>query len=1452
MPRPRLTWDRFTDYHLFLGFAAALAAAGAAALALLGNAPDAGPAARVVGWVLVGAAAALALWAVADRRAERRRRARLDKHVDGELSGKWQAGFARVVGAYDKPWYLLCGETGVGKTAALRAADLPRAVGPGGRPVTDAGQGLHGTFMFDWWFFRDAVVLDSAGDLIENPDQRWVSFLERVRESRPLQPVNGMLLAVSAADLLKGGRDAAGRDALRRKALLLARQVDVARQQLRVRFPLYLLITKTDLIPGFADYFDTTESFDDPFADQPGGPSTPSASAGGGGQILGWSNPQDPRADDRPAAAADVRAGLAEVIDVLRARRSGSLVRVSASAGRTGLDGARRIDQLDDLFLFPAGAAGLLDGLEVFVDELLARTGGTTPPFLRGVYLTSARPAPAGRRRADAGAQVVHGPAEVGQILDDFRGPRGGDGAEVPAAGGAHFLRDLLQDKVIPEGGMVTPLEDVVSGVRRRGRVLVTAAVAAAVVIGCGTAWGYFQTVARVRPHRAYWDDLAAKARADRLSDLALFDADGRYRGDAPVGAAGGAAGGRTVLQFHARGAALADDRASTWLLPLSGRMDESRRAAQRRVFHDLVLLPALTPPPTGRGGGRPAGPPPAALAEAVLPFARGSGPVPAADLVRPATELVKLRSDPAGSDAGDVLDAGQVRQITDLLRHGGGLAGPAETVRVPPASRRRAAEFLEAWLKDALDRRARAADDWAAEAAPQLAAARDMADREARLLPALAAAADAERADGVLAQLASGTPSVRLDATTPAARSVAERLDLPAALLDLRAAIRPGTANVTAATAGPVEPDRPATGDHALAAAIDAHESALVAAGRRVAAAAGVKLPDGAGLSEVRRGLAAGLDEFDRRHLGPARPRLLARRDAYAGLHQAVRDALAADGAAARFAAVPAAAYPHPFFRLHPVLDGIRGRIGRADDAMPAAPYGPPADDADRALAARFDAACRRALDLARAEGESRAWDAALARPDQVWLTAAAVARPAGKLDLSVYEGESSSLVRSYVPSPDLDPRHLAAWVAALSDAEAELGRSRVHDPAATKARLDAVAAGLERTANESLASWQAAARQMQAPNLARWRDLGRLGGDRPDQVHDRLNQSLDKPRAALDAMAAQSRFPALKQAATKARAPLNDRALPPTAAAVFALLKACDPKSAAATRDAILRDRRLRDEVLPQATVRGEPGASAVQDFWAELADRPVGLLVADARPAAVERLRRVRAAAVDAFPLCRRGAGAWAAADVAPLRADLDALRPPGAEGLTNAAACRVRDLDAVDDGWAAYIDWLRRLDAALQARDVWTVEISKSDRRGSWQAVSVAQPGATGGGKGGGAGGSAVAEQTYLGGDRPPVFSVEGGGSLRAGLAVSLLTKLKQDGGADACTFATDRLREPWGALRLAAANGDLPFTLPVIDAAAPAQPRAVVVRLQPTDTAAAVLRDMPNTPPAVPE
>jgi len=112
---------------------------------------------------------------------------------------------------YELPWYVIVGAPGSGKTTALvnSGLDFPLA----GQYGKAALQGVGGTRNCDWWFTDQAVVIDTAGryttqDSDESVDKReWEGFLGLLKKYRPRQPINGVMLTLSASDLLTPSED---------------------------------------------------------------------------------------------------------------------------------------------------------------------------------------------------------------------------------------------------------------------------------------------------------------------------------------------------------------------------------------------------------------------------------------------------------------------------------------------------------------------------------------------------------------------------------------------------------------------------------------------------------------------------------------------------------------------------------------------------------------------------------------------------------------------------------------------------------------------------------------------------------------------------------------------------------------------------------------------------------------------------------------------------------------------------------------------------------------------------------------------------------------------------------------------------------------------------------------------------------------------------------------------
>ena len=155
---------------------------------------------------------------------------------------------------YDLPWYLLIGPPGSGKTTALVNSGLKFPLSRGATPAAVAGVG--GTRYCDWWFTEDAVLIDTAGryttqDSDAKADkQSWLAFLDMLKKSRPHQPINGVMVAISLEDImtLSTAELSAHADAIRARLLEL-------HERLKVDFPVYALFTKGDLVAGFVEFF---------------------------------------------------------------------------------------------------------------------------------------------------------------------------------------------------------------------------------------------------------------------------------------------------------------------------------------------------------------------------------------------------------------------------------------------------------------------------------------------------------------------------------------------------------------------------------------------------------------------------------------------------------------------------------------------------------------------------------------------------------------------------------------------------------------------------------------------------------------------------------------------------------------------------------------------------------------------------------------------------------------------------------------------------------------------------------------------------------------------------------------------------------------------------------------------------------------------------------------------
>lgn len=169
-----------------------------------------------------------------------------------DIKGRWADAMATLkaskVKIYDLPWFLLIGEPQSGKTTTLRESGLDFPLGK------DALTGAGGTVNCDWWFTNDAVIIDTAGRFTmpvdTAPDRReWHAFLKLLGRYRSRCPINGVIVTIPATSLLQDSPDT-----IRNKSRNIQEKLHELVAVLGIEFPVYIMVSKLDLVYGFAEF----------------------------------------------------------------------------------------------------------------------------------------------------------------------------------------------------------------------------------------------------------------------------------------------------------------------------------------------------------------------------------------------------------------------------------------------------------------------------------------------------------------------------------------------------------------------------------------------------------------------------------------------------------------------------------------------------------------------------------------------------------------------------------------------------------------------------------------------------------------------------------------------------------------------------------------------------------------------------------------------------------------------------------------------------------------------------------------------------------------------------------------------------------------------------------------------------------------------------------------------
>ncbi|MET4331792.1 type VI secretion system protein ImpL [Bradyrhizobium sp. i1.15.2] len=307
---------------------------------------------------------------------------------------------------FELPWYVIIGPSGAGKTTILRNSGLefPLAERLGAHPVA----GLGGTRSCDWWFTEEAVLIDTASryttqDTDAEVDRAaWHGFLNLLTMHRRRRPINGILVAISLSDLLM--RDDNGR----RLAQLIRSRIQEILKTFGMRIPVYVVVTKCDLVPGFAEYFD---DLDDE----------------GRAQVWGKTFPIEGPGDHIDDVVTCEIEELAERLEAKLAFR---------------MHDERNPNRRAVMYMFPKELRSIRTAVAGFVSEVFRSSRFEVRPMLRGIYLTSAAQGGMPIERISAAIRRNFGLCAV--LPTSSIGP-----------GKGFFIKQLLANVIVAEQGLV-------------------------------------------------------------------------------------------------------------------------------------------------------------------------------------------------------------------------------------------------------------------------------------------------------------------------------------------------------------------------------------------------------------------------------------------------------------------------------------------------------------------------------------------------------------------------------------------------------------------------------------------------------------------------------------------------------------------------------------------------------------------------------------------------------------------------------------------------------------------------------------------------------------------------------------------------------------------------------------------------------------------------------------
>ncbi|MBC3270215.1 type VI secretion system membrane subunit TssM [Pseudomonas sp. SWRI81] len=410
------------------------------------------------------------------------------------------------------PWYLVLGEENAGKSSFISRSSqsfaLTRTARSSGAAQTASDPDL--AFEIDWWIGDEAVLIDPPGEFISQPERQppltpapaaptenaaadtdaiaepvvvaqveqpgglpagaekrlWHHMIDWLARSRSRRPLNGVVLVVDMVSLFERPPNER-----RNLAYLLRARLNELGHELGTRLPLYVVLSKFDLLDGFEELF-------------------AKLSASAREEVQGFTFSLD-AVEDFDAWLQELTVAYDRFVDALNRQ-------VMLAMGDPG-----PADVRERLFCLMRQLSGSREILLRFLGDVLGSDRYTTPALVRGVYLSSVyQRGVVSNLFVEASARAYGFPAPVSS-------------AKPQGHSVVYFAQHLLQQVVYPEAGLAG---DNFKVARRKRRLLlsgsVLAGISGALLVG---GWWYYYGINRDKADQVLAQSQAFSSKASDL-----------------------------------------------------------------------------------------------------------------------------------------------------------------------------------------------------------------------------------------------------------------------------------------------------------------------------------------------------------------------------------------------------------------------------------------------------------------------------------------------------------------------------------------------------------------------------------------------------------------------------------------------------------------------------------------------------------------------------------------------------------------------------------------------------------------------------------------------------------------------------------------------------------------------------------------------------------------------